>query len=132
VIQIESKHLAEMIAHAREEAPQEACGMLAGKAGRVLRLYRARNADQSPKSFRLDPEQQYRILVDIEDRGLDLVGIYHSHPSSPALPSPTDVERAYDPETIHVLISLADPLEPRVGAFLITEEGIIEEDIAII
>ena len=131
-MQIESKHLAEMIAHAREEAPREACDILAGRAGHVLRLYRARNADRSPTSYRLDPEQQYRILKDIDDRGLDLVGIYHSHPSSPAVPSDTDVKRAYYPEASHVLISLANPNEPQIGAFRITEAGVAEEDVVIV
>ena len=131
-MQIEGKYLSEMISHAREDAPQEACGILAGRGHRVLRMYRARNAQRSSTSYSLDPEEQYRIFRDIEDRGLELVGIYHSHPSSPATPSDTDIEQAYYPEVSYVLISLADPDEPQLRAFRITEEGVAEEDMVVV
>ena len=131
-MQIERKHLSEIVSHAREEAPREACGILAGRDGRVLRLYRARNADPSPTSYSLEPEQQYRIFKDIEDRGLELVAIYHSHPSSPATPSDKDIKQAYYPEASYLVVSLADPLEPQVRAFRICEEGAVEDDMAVI
>jgi proteasome lid subunit RPN8/RPN11 len=131
-MQIERKHLSEMISHAREEAPREACGILSGRNGRVLRIYRIRNADLSPTSYRLDPDQQFRAFKDIEDRGLELLGIYHSHPSSPASPSDRDVEQAQYPDVSYILISLADPAEAQVRAFRITEEGVAEEDLVVI
>lgn len=131
-MQIERKHLSEIISHAREEAPREACGILAGRDGRVLRLYRARNADPSPTSYSLEPEQQYRIFKDIEDRGLELVAIYHSHPSSPATPSDNDIKQAYYPDASYLVVSLTDPLEAQVRAFRITEDGAVEEDMAVI
>jgi len=131
-MQIERKHLSEIISHAREEAPREACGILAGRDGRVLRLYRARNADLSPTSYRLDPEQQYRILKDTEDRGLEVVAIYHSHPSSPPTPSEKDIKQAYDTEVSYLVISLTDSVEPQVRAFRFNEDGAVEEDMAVI
>jgi proteasome lid subunit RPN8/RPN11 len=131
-MQIERKHLSQMISYARDEAPREACGILAGRNGRVLRIYRTRNADRSPTSYRLDPDQQFRVFKDIEDRGLELLGIYHSHPSSPAVPSDRDVEQAYYPEVSYILISLADPAEAQIRAFRITAEGVTEEDLAVI
>jgi proteasome lid subunit RPN8/RPN11 len=131
-MQIERKHLSEIVSHAREEAPNEACGILAGKDDRVMRLYKSKNANLSPASYALDPDQQYRIFRDIEDRGLKLVGIYHSHPSSPATPSDTDVAQAYYPESAYVVISLANPSEPQVRAFRITNEGVAEEDLVVI
>jgi proteasome lid subunit RPN8/RPN11 len=131
-MQIERKHLSDIISYARDEAPREACGILAGRNGRVLRIYRTRNADRSPTSYRLDPDQQFRVFKDIEDRGLELIGIYHSHPSSPAVPSDRDVEQAYYPEVSYVLISLADPAEAQIRAFRITAEGVTEEDLAVI
>jgi proteasome lid subunit RPN8/RPN11 len=131
-MQIERKHLSEIMSHAREEAPREACGILAGRDGRVFRLYRARNADPSPTSYRLEPKQQYRIFKDIEDRGLELVAIYHSHPSSPPTPSDKDIKQAYYPEASYLVVSLTDPLEPQVRAFRITEDGAVEEDMAVI
>ncbi len=131
-MQIERKHLSEMISHARGEAPREACGLLAGRNGRVLRIYRIRNADRSTTSYRLDPDQQFRAFKDIENRGLELLGIYHSHPSSPATPSAKDTEQAYYPEAAYILISLADPAEAQVRAFRIHPEGVTEEDLAVI
>ena len=131
-LQILRKHLLEMINHAREQAPNEACGILAGSNERVLRLYRARNAALSPTSYRLHPDEQYRIFKDIEDRGLEILGIYHSHPSSPAVPSATDIGQAYSSEVSYVLISLTDRMDPQVRAFRITEEGFREQDLSVI
>ncbi len=131
-MQIERKHLSEMISHARDEAPREACGLLAGRNGRVLRIYRIRNADRSPTSYKLDPDQQFRAFKDIENRGLDFLGIYHSHPSSPATLSARDMEQAYYPEVSYILISLADPAEAQVRAFRIHAEGVTEEDLVVI
>ncbi len=119
VVYVTEQHLAEMIDHAREEAPLEACGILAGQKHRVAETYRARNVDQSPTSYQLDPEEQYRIFIDIEDKGLDIVGIYHSHPSSPAVPSNIDLGKAYYPEAFYFVISLMDPARPEVRAFTI-------------
>lgn len=131
MIEIPRKLLAEMIVHAQEEAPTEACGILAGKHGRVLELYRAHNADRSPVSYRLDPEEQFRIFKDIEEREWELVGIYHSHPTSPAIPSEIDASRAGYPEASYVLISLADPDAPQVRAFRFGEDSFSEEDITV-
>jgi proteasome lid subunit RPN8/RPN11 len=131
-MQIERKHLSEMISHARDEAPREACGLLAGRSGRVLRIYRIRNADRSPTSYRFDRDQQFRAFKDIENRGLELLGIYHSHPSSSASPSDQDMEQAYDPDVSYILISLADPDQAQVRAFRIAAEGVTEEDLVVI
>jgi len=131
-MQIERKHLLEMIQHAREESPNEACGILAGKNDRVFRLYRARNAEDSPTTYRLFPDEQYRIFKDIEDRGLEIIGIYHSHPSSAPVPSDTDIRQAYSPEVTHIVISLAESEEPQVRAFRISEDEVIEQDLLVV
>jgi proteasome lid subunit RPN8/RPN11 len=132
VVWLTEQHLAEMIAHAQEEAPLEACGILAGKEGRVLKLFRARNADRSPVSYRLEPEEQYRIFMDIEEKGWDILGIYHSHPTSAAVPSGMDLKQAYYPEAIYFVVSLSDPVEPETRAFTIVEGEITEEEIAVL
>jgi proteasome lid subunit RPN8/RPN11 len=131
-MQIELRHLLEMINHAREEAPNEACGILAGKNDRVSRLYRARNAENSPNAYRLFPDEQYRIFKDIEDKGLEIIGIYHSHPFSPPVPSDTDIRQAYSPQVSHVVISLAENEEPQVTAFRISEDEVIEQDLLVV
>jgi proteasome lid subunit RPN8/RPN11 len=132
VVYLKKEHLAKIIAHAREEAPLEACGILAGKEDRVVKVYRARNADRSRVSYRLEPEDQYRIFIDIEEKGWDILGIYHSHPASPAIPSGIDLKQAYYPEAVYFVVSLADPVKPQVRAYRIIEGGITEEEIAIL
>jgi proteasome lid subunit RPN8/RPN11 len=131
MVHLKEQDVTEMIHHAQEEAPLEACGILAGSPGRVAKLYRATNADHSPVSYRLQPEEQYRIFRAIERQGWDIVGIYHSHPASPALPSDVDLEKAYYPEALYFVVSLADPAQPRVRAFRIAEGKSAEEKIEI-
>lgn len=131
MVYLKKHHLAEMIAHAREEAPLEACGILAGEEDHVVKLYRARNVDCSPVSYRLEPEEQYHIFMDIDNKGWDILGIYHSHPTSPAVPSGIDLKQAYYPEALYFVVSLADSVQPEVKAFRIVEGEISEEEIAI-
>ena len=90
--------------HVAEQAPLEACGLLVGKKDSVETVLKVRNAAQSPVRFRMDAQEQYNALMWIEDSDLDLVGIYHSHPSGPETVSATDIaEAAYD--AVHVIWS---------------------------
>ncbi len=87
--------------HAARRAPLEACGLLAGKGGQVELVLGVPNAERSPVRFRMQPRAQWRAFRRIEAAGLELVGIYHSHPRGPAIPSPTDVaETAYPVVTL--------------------------------
>jgi proteasome lid subunit RPN8/RPN11 len=121
----------EMIAHAHAEHPNECCGLLAGRGGRVETLFRGRNVDQSPYTYRLDPHEQLRLFKDIDARGLELVAIYHSHTQSPAYPSRTDVAKALYPETAYVIVSVQDEQTPEVRAFRIRDGVIVEEALAV-
>ena len=78
--------LDEIVAHAREEAPNECCGMVAGSDGQATRVYRARNAEASPLRYSIHPQDQFRIMSEIEERGEEIAAIYHSH--TEARPSP--------------------------------------------
>ena len=103
--------VAEMVlAHARAELPNEACGLLSGSAadGLVSTYHPARNVEASPLRYNVHPEDLVRITFAIDDAGEDLVGIFHSHTRSPAVPSPTDRRAAMYPETVYLLASLAD------------------------
>jgi [CysO sulfur-carrier protein]-S-L-cysteine hydrolase len=120
-----------LVDHARADAPNECCGLLGGKAGRVERVYRGVNADQSPVSYTIDPRELLQVLIDIEEAGLDLVGIYHSHTRGPAYPSQTDVRQAYYPEASYVVISLADPENTQVRAFRIVKRDYASPDAAV-
>ena len=104
VLKLRPVHWQAMLHHATEQAPLEACGLLAGKYDTVEAVLRVRNAEQSPVRFRMDTQEQYNAFEWIEAEGLDLVGIYHSHPSGPEIASATDIaEAAY--EVIHVIWS---------------------------
>ncbi|HDN79998.1 MAG TPA: M67 family peptidase [Chloroflexi bacterium] len=116
----------EILNHARAEAPNEACGLLGGRGERVKKVYPLPNVERSPARYRADPEAQYRAMMEIEERGWEIVGIYHSHPASPAYPSPTDLELAFYPEALYLIISLAEGNQPALRAFRL-EEGKAEE-----
>jgi proteasome lid subunit RPN8/RPN11 len=131
----------ELITHAREGDPDEVCGMLAGRDGRVERVFRVRNiADQvgaesgvfrdrataAPTPGRravhyyMDPLDQLRVYREIDDLDLDVIAYYHSHTRTEARPSPTDVRLAHDPSAVWVLVSLENALQPDVRAWRIT------------
>jgi len=99
-------HWQKMLRHAAAEAPLEACGLLAGKDGQVQKVFPMRNAARSAVRFRLDPQEQFDIFSAMEERGLELLGIYHSHPNGPATPSRTDVAEASYP-VINLILSAA-------------------------
>ncbi len=126
------KQLEEVIAHALEESPNEACGLLAGRAGRVEEVYPLPNVEKSPFRYRADPEAQFRAMVDIEEKGLEILGIYHSHPSFPPYPSATDIEMAYYPEAVYLIISLRDPERPQFRAFSLAGDQPEEVEVEIV
>lgn len=120
----------QMIAQAQKEAPYEACGLIAGEGGKAVKLYRTVNAEHSTTTYRLEPEEQYKIFVEMEEKGWELWGIYHSHPASPPYPSPRDIEQAYFPEALYIIISLAQE-EPEIRAFRIVEGEVREEELVV-
>ena len=94
----------EMQRHVAEQAPLEACGLLAGRDNSAKRLFRVHNAARSRVKFRMDPQEQYNAFMQIEEDGLELVGVYHSHPAGPETVSPTDIaESAYN--VVHLIWS---------------------------
>lgn len=102
VLKMKPEHLRTMRRHVAAQAPLEACGLLAGKQDSVESVIRVRNADRSPVRFRMDAQEQYNAFEWIDANGLDLVGIFHSHPSGPETVSPTDIaEAAYD--VVHII-----------------------------
>jgi len=94
---MKSTHWEAMRRHVVAQVPLEACGLLAGKQGTVETVIPVRNAEQSPVRFRMDTQEQYNAFMQIEADGLDLLGIFHSHPTGPKTVSVTDIaESAYD------------------------------------
>ena len=116
-----------MIAHARFCFPQEACGLLAADATGALRMtYCAANADESATRFTVHPAELYGIFRHAERNGWEVAGVFHSHPSSAARPSRTDIELAPDPTWLYVIVSLADA-EPDVRGFRLRRGDVVEE-----
>lgn len=104
--------------HCLEEKPFEACGILTGLGGQVLHGYATDNARQSPIFYEVDARQQEQVLRAMEERGEELVAIYHSHPTSDAVPSRNDINLAvHYAEAIRLIVSLVG--QTRVRAFLI-------------
>jgi proteasome lid subunit RPN8/RPN11 len=92
-----------MLADVNNRAPEEACGIVAGKGGHALKVFQATNMLHSHVRYRIEPKEQLDIFNQIEERGWDLLAIYHSHPSGPAYPSTTDIQEAYYPETTYLI-----------------------------
>ena len=98
-----------MLEHVAEQAPLEACGLLAGKQDSVEAVLKVRNAEQSPVHFQMDAQEQYNAFMWIEANELDLLGIFHSHPAGPETVSATDIaEAAY--EVVHIIWSRSNGL----------------------
>ena len=129
---IEQRYIDEMIAHAREDAPNECCGILGGKDGRVLQLYRAVNAEKSPYRYSVDSRDLFRIHRECEAREWEFVGLYHSHTFSEAFPSSTDVRLAFWPEAVYFLVSLRDSEKPEVRAYRIADGRVKAEPLEIV
>ena len=122
--------LDEIVAHSREEAPNECCGMIGVRDGSATSLYRARNAEESPLRYTVHPTDQLRIMEEITERGEELAAIYHSHTGSPAYPSQTDINLAENwPDPLYLICSIADE-QPDVRAFAIRDGKVDEVDIA--
>jgi proteasome lid subunit RPN8/RPN11 len=123
-MRISRKLYDEIVAHARAEAPNECCGMIASRDGEAIAVHRASNIHRSPLRYEMDPTEQNRIHTEIEDAGLDLGAIYHSHTRSDPVPSQTDVNLARFgdsdlpafPGTVYVIVGVKEE-EPDVRAW---------------
>lgn len=120
---------AAIVAHARFEAPNEACGLLAlDDAGCITMAYPLTNVAASPVAFTIDPEEHFRALMSAEHRGWSIGGVFHSHPRTPAAPSRTDISGALDPTWVHLIVSLADGVAD-LRAWRIRHGNAVEEPV---
>ncbi|WP_307857331.1 M67 family metallopeptidase [Mycobacterium sp. SM1] len=123
-----------MIAHARSDHPDEACGVLAGPEGsdRPERHIAMANAERSPTFYRFDSAEQLKVWRAMEDSGEVPVVIYHSHTATEAYPSRTDVSLAAEPDAHYVVVSTRDPDRPEVRSFRIVNSTVTEEPVKIV
>lgn len=122
-----------IIEHCKSAYPKEACGILAGKEGRVGKVYFMANVSDDPMHcYFMDPKEQLKVFKEMRNEGLELTGIYHSHAYVDAYPSKRDVELAYYPDASYIIISFKDVDNPSFRSFKIKEGKIEEEVLSII
>jgi proteasome lid subunit RPN8/RPN11 len=114
-----------MFSHSLAELPNECCGVLLGKK-EVERAVPMRSIPPAPDAYYMDPEQQIEVFTTMQAAGEQLLGIYHSHPKGPLEPSGMDMQLAFHPSALYVVVSLADPGNPVLGAYYL-ENGAFEE-----
>ena len=139
MLRIPKKIMDEMILHAIDDLPNEACGQVNGKNNKPLTVNRVKNVAASPYRYSMDPLTMLKLEQAREKTGEDLFAIYHSHVASEAYPSPTDIRQAFFPpgqfdrepmfpECFYILVSLAQD-RPEVRAFKIRQGGLVEEEL---
>ena len=121
----------DIVDHARQDDPVEACGYLGDKEGVISTCYRMKNMDTSAEHFSLDPAEQFSVVRDMRKNGTKLAAVYHSHPVTPARFSEEDKRLAFDPCISYVIVSLKDDCVT-VKSFLIKYSMIEPEEIEVV
>jgi len=132
MLRMSADHHLRMVAHCIGGLPEEACGLLAGPAGAgaVTACYLTTNAARSARVYEVDPREHLRADRDADRRGLEIIGVFHSHTHTDAYPSPTDIAQAPDPGWHYVIVSLRDS-RPAVRSYLIVDGLVLEESLVI-
>jgi proteasome lid subunit RPN8/RPN11 len=121
----------ELEGHALEAQPSECCGLLSGENGLITDLHRLRNTAEKPETrYFASPEDLFTAMKRIRESGQKLLGVYHSHPRTPAYPSASDVEMAFYPEATYFIVSLEPKIEMR--AFRIDGSSIEEFEVSVV
>ena len=125
-VHIPARIRAEMLAHAQAEAPNECCGLLIGEGSLIDESLPARNVDPEPtRRYLLDPREHIAANRRLRGTPRQVLGCYHSHPRSPAVPSATDLAEALYPDFVWVIVSLAAAKEDNVAAYRLTGAGFV-------
>jgi proteasome lid subunit RPN8/RPN11 len=126
VIAVSAAVVAAIVRHARQAAPRECCGLLAGAPGDIDEAVPTRNLADSPFRFEIDPVEHIRLNRRLRGTSRQVLGAYHSHPSSAAVPSVSDVAEAHDPAFLHVIVSLVDAAHPAIRAYRVIRGTVVE------
>ncbi|GAA2597534.1 M67 family metallopeptidase [Actinomadura fulvescens] len=134
MLTIERALVDKIVAHARADHPDEACGVIAGAAGsdRPTRYVAMTNAERSPTFYRFDSLEQLKVWREMDDRDEEPVVIYHSHTATEAYPSRTDISYASEPGAHYVLVSTRDPEEIEFRSYRIVDGTVTEEEVKIV
>ena len=130
-LQIEQKILIAIQAHGRREEPNEACGYLAAKDGIASRHFELTNIDAAPDHYSMDPAEQFATIRQIRAEGMQVAGVYHTHPDTPARPSMEDIRLAYDPGLLYVIVSLMAGVEP-ILAYKLNQGEVVQIPLQVI
>jgi proteasome lid subunit RPN8/RPN11 len=123
-----------IVAHARADHPDEACGVIAGPAGtsRPARFIPMLNAERSPTFYRFDSAEQFQVWREMDERDEEPVVIYHSHTATEAYPSRTDISYASEPGAHYVLVSTREPGGAEFRSFRILDGVVTEEEVRVV
>jgi [CysO sulfur-carrier protein]-S-L-cysteine hydrolase len=134
VLRIRQDLYDKIVAHARADHPDEACGVLAGPAGsdRPERFIPMTNAARSPTFYEFDSTEQFQVWQQMDDNDEEPVVLYHSHTATEAYPSRTDVSYASEPGAHYVLVSTRDPQKPEFRSYHIQNGTITEEPVTVV
>jgi [CysO sulfur-carrier protein]-S-L-cysteine hydrolase len=130
VLQLDSLAYAQMLGHAYDEVPLEACGLLVGIGDRCTRFVPTDNVAKSAIVYTVDPKQHLRAEIAAEDAGEAVIGVMHSHTHTDAYPSATDIAAAPDPSWHYVIVSLRDDA-PMLRSWLIDGSKFTEEQVVV-
>jgi len=133
MLRISEELRAKIVAHARADHPDEACGVIAGPAGsdRPERFIPMMNAERSPTFYRFDSMEQFRVWREMDERDEEPVVIYHSHTATQAYPSRTDISYASEPGAHYVVVSTRDPDTEEFRSFRIMDGVVTEEEVRV-
>jgi [CysO sulfur-carrier protein]-S-L-cysteine hydrolase len=122
-----------IVEHARKDHPDEACGVIAGPAGRdtPVRFIAMQNAERSPTFYRFDSREQLKVWREMDDNDEEAVVIYHSHTATEAYPSRTDISYASEPQAHYVLVSTRDTDQTEFRSYRITDGEVTEEPVSV-
>ena len=135
MITLSRKDYLSIIDYAKEQLPNEACGLIAGKIRGedkdIKKVYFLTNSDRSPEHFSLDPKEQLAAIRDMRANGLVPLGNWHSHPETPSRPSDEDKRLAFDSRASYLILSLMDREHPALNAFHISDNTSNQETLVI-
>ncbi len=132
VLELPRAMVEEMVAHARRDHPDEACGVIAGRDGRATRVIPMQNAERSPTGFTFDSAEWLKVYRDIDDADEEFLVVYHSHTMTEAYPSRTDIGWSRTTPFQHwVLVSTGDPRSDEVRSYTIVDGVVTEEELQV-
>jgi [CysO sulfur-carrier protein]-S-L-cysteine hydrolase len=134
MLTIERAIVDQIVAHARADHPDEACGVVAGAIGsdRPSRFIPMANAERSPTFYRFDSMEQFKVWREMDDRDEEPVVVYHSHTATEAYPSRTDVSYASEPNAHYVLVSTRDADQAEFRSYRIIDGEVTEEEVLVV